>query len=709
MNQSVSHEAPKRLAQSSDTNEDTINFVDLLALLKRSWLAITFFVLAGLAIGAWYAYVLVDPRYAASTTLVFEVNEQQVIDLNSVVTGVSSDSTALATEMQVLKSRRLLHKVVEDLNLTSDPEFNWVLAPLNPFTPVGIRSKVQEIITGEGIKFDRDPESLASLNRSIGALSRAVSSEIVRGTYAFDIRVETKDPQKSAEIANKVAELYIADQIDVKFEATERAIAWLTDRVAELEIEVEEKQDEVEAIRRQTSIVDTASATLLNQRVLGFLGRYEQAKRELDLARSEEQSLRSVRETGNLQDIVEQFDDPIMTRLLRQSATLDTAEDEIYRRADMTLAALSQSIQRDAAKVDALEQAWREVDDSTAVELENFARLRELERELSATQSLFEIFEVRLKETSIQRGLQAADARILSESPDGFYVFPRKPRILAMAAVAGFLLATVLIISRQYLFNGFRTQSDLEKLTGLPVFGQIPIVQIRKRSGLVPYILANPTSAFAEAFRNLRTSIQMSSPDKAAQVIMLTSSVPGEGKTTNSIALANSFIGVGKRVILVEGDIRRQTLLNYFKANQFGHDGILSALGNLDLLPEYIRNDPETGIDLLLGEKSSVNSGDIFSSKQFHSLIERLRGEYDIILIDTPPVMAVPDARIIGQIADAVVFNVAWNRTSRQLVSSALGELYTANIHVNGLVMGQVNIKSMNRYGYGYGYGNYNK
>jgi capsular exopolysaccharide synthesis family protein len=231
------------------------------------------------------------------------------------------------------------------------------------------------------------------------------------------------------------------------------------------------------------------------------------------------------------------------------------------------------------------------------------------------------------------------------------------------------------------------------------VLGQIPQIPARHRKKVLNYLATKPTSAAAEAVRNLRTSILLSNVDNPPKVIVSTSSVPGEGKTTNSLALAQNLVGLGKSVLLIEGDIRKCTFQQYF--DDIPDKGLVSVLSGDQTLEEVIFKTPILGADLLVGDKASTNAADLFSSDKFKALIAEVRDKYDTIIIDTPPVLVVPDARIIAQVADAVLFTVLWDKTPKEQVEESMRMFHNANQRITGLVLGQISAKRMKQYGHG--------
>jgi capsular exopolysaccharide synthesis family protein len=188
---------------------------------------------------------------------------------------------------------------------------------------------------------------------------------------------------------------------------------------------------------------------------------------------------------------------------------------------------------------------------------------------------------------------------------------------------------------------------------------------------------------------------------------MLTSSIPGEGKTTLALALARNMVGLGKRVLLIEADIRRRVYSEYMDTEK--------TVALLDLLTEKVQPEDvspyveDLGFDILTGTKSDVNAADLFASERFSSLLKNLREHYDYILIDTPPVLAVPDARVIGSLSDANIYVVQWNGTTRTQVRQGLEMLGSVSVDITGLVLNKLDARKMKTYGYGgqYGYDTY--
>lgn len=704
----------KHMLQPKAREDDEIDLAQIVGTLWRGrWVIGTCSALA-ILVGGYYAYGVAVPKYQARTTLALNVRNEQVVDLESVISGVSTDQSAMNTELEVIRSRGLLETLVRDLDLTSDPEFNSVLRPKPAFSLGKIKSAVRSVfpLGTPGATAPDTPSTTTDepqdrdMLRTVGAVRGAISATVQRQTYIFDIMAKTEQPMKSTRIANRLAELYIADQIEVKFQAIENAVSWLSERSVELENELREKEDQLKAFRASSDLVNAESIDVLAQQARDLRERVAGTQTQLATQQAELDLVRTAANSDDIGSLVRLLNDSILTELAEGIGTQgDALRDQFDARVALLIGRLESEIARNQEQLAALQASYERGQIQLDRESENLVQLNQLQREIDSTRTLYETFLTRLKETTIQRGLQQSDSRILSRANPGGYVEPRKSRILVMSMMLGLMLGCGIVILRQFVNRSFRTADELEQTTGIAVFGQVPRMPIKKRPDLITYLRDKPTSAAAEAIRNLRTSLLLSNIDSPPQIIMSTSSIPGEGKTTQAIALAQNLSGLNKRVLLVEGDIRRRTFSQYFKTSTKA--GLLSVLSEDVPMEEAIFRDDVLGADVLMGEKSAANAADVLSSTRFSDFLEKLRKSYDFIIIDTPPVLVVPDARVIAQYADAIVYSVNWDRTTKDQVQDGLREFQSVNVKVSGLVLAQIDPAGMKRYGYGGKYGPY--
>lgn len=688
-------------------DDDEIDLGALVATLWRGKWLIAFFTIVAILIGGYYAYVAAVPLYRSTAVVILETRQDQVVDLQSVVSGVSGDTSEINSEVEVLRARSLMGKVVDRLQLETDPEFNSKLRTpgLVDQAKATVIGSIKEAAGIEETVIELPPEEaeLRTRDAVISALLDRITVQNIRQSLVFQITVETESAKKSALIADTIVDLYILNQIEVKFEATEQATIWLTNRVAELQQELETAQSKAADFSASTQLVSVEGLQALERQIKDQRDRIENVEQALFAAR---ETLAELEAAESLNQKLAAANDVQLNRFAQRAETNTSIRQSFDTRFDQVVTRARLNVTRNEQQLAALRESSADLDAQLATQSQDLITLQQLTREADAIRLLYEYFLTRMQETSAQQGIQQADSRILSNAvvPNN-PSFPRKSLILALSVILGLVLGAALVLLRELRNNSFRTAKDLESHTGYTVLGQIPLIPARQRAKVLNYLSEKPTSAAAEAIRNLRTSVMLSDVDNPPKVILSTSSVPGEGKTTNSLALAHNLLGLGKSVLLIEGDIRRRTMGQYFK--NMPEKGLVSLLAGDIELEEALFKSQGLGADILAGEKTDTNAADLFASDKFKTFMSDMREKYDIIVIDTPPVLVVPDARIISQVADAVLFTVQWDKTSKAQVDEALRMFHNSNQRVSGLVLSQISPRGMKKYGYNDSYGAY--
>jgi succinoglycan biosynthesis transport protein ExoP len=692
-----------QLTQAGQDDEIDLGKLFLTLWRGKFWILLTG--LIALFIGGYYAYAVAVPVYTAQATVALESREQQVMDIENVVTGLGGDQSTINTEIEVVRSRGLIEQLVLDMNLLEDPEFNSRLRPEPAFSVGQAVGFVRELISGPP-PAPPLPSDRAILDSTINAVLGTISVSNIRQSFVFQFNVVTQNRTKSAAIANRLAELYIEDQIAVKFEKTEQATLWLSERVSGLQVQLETTQARLKDFSANTDLVNAEALVALNRQIKDLRDRRMDLAVQAANTRAKVVTLEAAKDSDPAV-FAEAANDSVLNQALSRlqnnraggQQAFDTRAEGVIARADLEAS-------RAEAQLAALTTSITNVSAQIETQSKELVELEQLQREVEANRLLYEAFLSRLKETSIQQGIQQADSRILSNAvvPDAPSA-PRKSRILALSLMLGLMTGAGALLAREVAQNTFRVAEDLEAKTGYSVIGQIPAIPARRRKNVLKYLVDKPNSAAAEAIRNLRTSMLLANLDNPPKVIMSTSSIPGEGKTTQSIAIAQNLSGLGAKVLLLEGDLRRRVFSQYF--DRPDQKGFLSVLSGDVSLEEAIVHDNELNADLLFGEKSPINAADMFSSSKFSDFIKVLRDHYDYIIIDTPPVLAVPDARVIGQSVDAILYTVKWDSTSHRQVLDGLKSFESVNLKVSGLVLSQIDKRGMKRYGYGDSYGAY--
>ena len=330
-----------------------------------------------------------------------------------------------------------------------------------------------------------------------------------------------------------------------------------------------------------------------------------------------------------------------------------------------------------------------------------------LQQALIAQQAEAAQHEGRLRDLALHAGQIGPDARILNAATEAQYIGPQKLLLVQIAALVGALGGLMLLPLLQLLRRGFPDAETLQEAAGLPVLAQLPLLPSRRPARLLGLLDQPQRTAASEGFRHLRTALVLQGQG-AAQVILSTSSIPGEGKTTQAIGMAQSFALLGQRVLLVDGDLRQGAFRRYFPLTRT--DGLAAViLGHLELAAAT-EPSPIAGVDLLAGGAADQGGADSLFLPALGDVIAKARSVYDVIIIDGPPVVPVPDALALAQHADRVVFAVRWDRTPAPVVLAATQRLAAANIAIAGLTLTQINPRkqaqrggfNFMRYGRGY-------
>ncbi|MBT3620847.1 MAG: AAA family ATPase [Porticoccaceae bacterium] len=671
------------------------------ALWQSRWLILVFAALS-VVIAHYYVSRVAVPLYPATATVALQEDKSEVIsDIESIMLGRPITKMGINTELEVLRSRDFVGQLVDKLDLVSQPVFNQNLRQQSLFS----RLKTQLLRQfGATLKVQQSvPNSDQVRSNVISSVLDTISVSNIRNTLVIKISVTTTDAARSVLMANTLAELYIENQIQVKLEALASATEFLSSRTSELKQSFEDLKKEMVKFSDKSDIVSPVVLDAQKAQLRELRLRLAEAEEHLVGQKTKQASLRSLREAGDLESLINTANEFHLNRAI-----------SLYRKQLMSRADFEQKVGHFMLQIKAEEERQEEqfiaLKESEAVLSDRIERQsqelivhQQLERETEAARLLYESFFNRLQEMNVQLGLETADGRLLSKAIQTGASGPKKNQTLFLAGIIGLMMGAGLVLLRELRFTGFRTTNELRDNSGFGVLASVPLIPARNRRAVISYLKDKPNSLVSEAVRNLRTSILMSNVDRVPQVIMLTSSIPGEGKTILTFALAQNMVGLGKRVLLIEADIRRHVYtVDIDRRN---------TVALLDLLTDKIKHDDvslfveELGFSILTGTKSDINAADLFASERFSNLLTELRKEFDYILIDTSPVLSVPDARVIGAISDANIYIVAWNKTTRAQVHQGLEMLSSVGVGTTGLVLNQINTKKMKFYGYTAQYG----
>jgi len=749
--------SPERRPETrNDVNagEAPLSLAHLLSVLvHRRWL-----ILGIAAVVTTFMTIYVNqlvPIYSAEATVVVEPSRQRVFNSEAVVQGLSTDYYTNETEAAVLGSRELVRKVVARMNLVENPLFNPSLLPkrtsltaelLDPIK-AGIHTlmtAVADMVTGGRYSDEQAAKAkAAALRRGAQPLSpeeeRRLAIEDAADYFLGDltvvpaqrarvinVRFNSPDPELAARAANAVADTYILDQLETKGKATSQATEFLNQRANELRNRVIESEKKLEDFRRQSGIIEVGGTSVYQRQRDELETQLIQARAKRAEADARYEQVQKMLKAGDGTDTAAAvLDSQLIQRLREQEAQVVRKIGELRTKlrpthpnmvlAENELADLEKKIKDEVGKIvvslanerdialvreknltEEIARLQARVDAQHGAEL----TLRSLESEVNANKQLYETILARFKQADVQESATPeADAKVISRATvptSPFY--PKKKFIIVASLVLSSLMGIGLAVMLEFLDTGFRSLSQLDGIAGVPSLGVVPFLRGSQQAGRAPHQIAaeQPNSAFGEAIRTLRTSILLSNVDRPPRSVMVTSSLPGEGKTSTALALASLAAKSGQKVIVIDCDFRHPSV--HDDLGYPNEAGLADYLIGRAALSDVIEIEPRYGLRFITAGTSVPNPPDLLGSPKMRDLIQNLSTMFDLVLLDTPPLLIVSDSLVLARIVDKAVFAVRWAKTKRKSALLGLRQLADANADIAGAVLTLVDVRRQSQY-----------
>jgi len=707
------HELPHPEAEAESRGFRVQDLLDYMMVLRQHlllFLVLTIITAAGVtALGLSQQKV-----YRSSTTVLVNYKPPTVLkegdDVYQLSHHIWEYVRYLETQPSVIESREVLQAVVQDLGLAEDEDFLGI-AEMEP----GDEKEVA--------RSRKDPVTL---------LRKRVDVEIMTDSMAITIHVSDTDPGRAADIANAMADAYIEYYRQARLDATSDASEWLKERVGQLTTQVQAAEDDLLRFREENDFVGTSledSLNLTSEKLLLLNDaatrkeieyveqrtRWEQAQLMIEEGRKD--SIPQVLANQSIQDLKQELftlaseEGELAARygekqpeLVRATARRERVESEIQAEIDTIIDGLRAEMVSHETTLDQL-QAQLDHQRGIALQLSRKELLfKRLERDLTQTQTVYDSVKDRSLEAELAGMLESSNISVLDRATKPRKPSEPKPQLVLLVAIALGLGAGVggaFVADR--LDSTVRAHGQLEAEFKLPVIGIYPRVDEEEVQAENPlYIAREQKSAAAESVRTIRTNLMFMSPGEEITSLVVTSAGPSEGKTSLAANIAYTMASAGKRVVLVDTDMRRPRVHKAFGLKK--QLGLSSALIGEISREEAVRPSGYPNLDLLPLGNVPPNPAELLASVSFNKMCEWLFARYDRVIFDSPPVMAVADASILAQHVDGILLVARQDKTNRHMLRQSLNSLATVNAKVLGFVLNDLDLNAASRGYYGYRY-----
>ena len=689
------------------------------AISKRRWSILGLTVLVGIL--ATLVVFSMRPTYRGTATLLIEPGKTKVLSIEEVYSSNPYiEREHYFTQVEIIKSEELARRTIEKLKITTHPDF----------APRPAESSWRSLwLPTHWFRDDKPLTEDDILKRVVQNFKNELQVQLVRNSQLAQISFTSYDKELAAKVPNTLAELFIESDLEARVAMTEKASGWLRERMGELRAKVDASERALQDYRDREHIVDAKGVSMSGagkqlEELTRSLVEARQKRAEAESAYQLVQQVRAGRAAVSYDSIPAVLRHPLVQKLKEQEgdadrklgdaakrygpehpkmiqarAEADAARESTRRQIEGVVAGMSREYEVARANEAAVERALNQSkSDIGSLNRKEF-QLGVLEREVQQNRNLYDMFVSRLKETSATGNFQSTVARLIDPAtvPSAAYA-PKKVQVVGIVATVTLVLTAMLALLLDRLNNTINSTAEVEHRLGVPALGVLHLIKGFAKKGFASELaFFNDTqSTFAEAVRTIRTSVLMSALDHQHKIVVVTSSVPEEGKTTLSFNLACA-LGQMKKVLLIDGDLRRPRI-----GKLVGRDakapGLADLVAGQAQMSHCVFHNEHAGIHILPAGTVPPNPLELLSSKRFEDVLKHLSEAFDIILIDSAPLQLVSDAQVLSQHASSVIYVVKADSTPYQVAQNGIRRLRRVDASISGVVLNQLDLERAEKY-----------
>jgi succinoglycan biosynthesis transport protein ExoP len=716
---------------STDRHLGGVSLMNIRDFFTRQWRLIA--IITGLCIVLGAMYVAVSPtKYTAQADMLIDTKRVSWTQSDMSTENRNVDDASVESEIETTKSEKVAMAVINRLHLTDNPEF------------VGNGTEILRRIFFFA-RSEKSIEPVASnddlMRRALNVFKNNLRVTRLGRSYIEQISFTSLDSEKAATIANAVADAYVEDQLQAKYDATRRASTWLEERIGELRQQASDAYKAVQDFKSANSIIIGADGKLASEVELDQLGTAlakarsdtTQARAKLDrIQRVLEQ--RSAKESLNIPDpvVTDALSNPVITKLRQQFLDDQNRESEwssrygpdhqAARNLRAEMAALQRAIWDEISRIaesykselqiaksqeESIDKRMLEVFQQSGTKRQSQVRLRELETASNTYRGIYETFLSRFTQSVQQQSFPSTEARLVTlATPPRGPSSPKTGLILALSAIGGIALGMMAAFGREQMNRQVHTRSQIEELLGKSCLAVLPALKkIKSANRLSPtkdsgaFRLINqatPFSSTAEALRYIKVAIDLHPTDM--KIVGMVSALPGEGKTTVAASFAAFLAKSGSKTLLIDGDLRNPSLTRALGYND--EPGLLNMVAERIDFRDLVISDPRYMFDFLPASTriKPTNSSDILTSVSMKEMLTIASAEYEYIIVDLPPILPIVDVKASAHLFDGFVLVVEWGGTSTDEIVKAVSASPVVSDRLLGTVLNKADEAVMRRF-----------
>ncbi|SIQ00412.1 succinoglycan biosynthesis transport protein ExoP [Rhizobium sp. RU35A] len=719
--------------------ENTVPAIDaehIIAMLRRQWIVLLVAVFVALVLGVVYLITAV-PMYTATTRVLIDRGNSEIVQQLSTIGGALDDEASVLSQVELLKSDSIGLSTVDRLRLQDNPQFMASSSSVVSMVVGLLRSGLAELGPESAVDDGAMDPVEAKRRSALARVQGGLSVQRVGRAYVLEIGFTAVTPALAAQIADGIAESYLNDKLDAKYQATRRAGEWLQDRIEELRQQSLESDLAVQKFRAAHGLVQAGNTLVSDQQLTELNSALIVARADTARAQARYDRIQEIIASGKTDAIVtDALGSSVINTLREKYLNASKLEADITRRLgpdhiqavrlrqEMSeyerlmfdeLRRIAESYQSELEVARSRERNITEgVRNATNVSVaasETQVQLRELERSSETYRNLYQTFLQRYQEAVQQQSFPVTEARIITRPvPPVGPSSPRKGLVLVASVLLGLMAGGAIAAFREFRDRFFRTGDQVRDILGLEYLGATPEIvkknnesvepaapgRVHFRSTISNFSLAYPLSSFSETLRSCKIAVDVN-VQKPNKVVGFVSCLPGEGKSTIAVNFAQIAAKSG-RTLLIDCDLRNPGATRML--GQHADAGLLEVLTAGAPYKSLLLSDAESGLDFLpvIVKRRITHSSELLASPQMQQLLSKVSAEYDYVVLDLPPLAPVVDARAIAGRVDGFIMVVEWGSIARKVVKQTLEAEHQIAERTLGVVLNKVDVQKLKLY-----------